>query len=55
MDLDVLTRWALPAPQPYALVWRLAFKSDIVTEERGVLVTIAARRDGVRVYALEED
>ncbi|KAH7344682.1 hypothetical protein B0J17DRAFT_712333 [Rhizoctonia solani] len=52
--LDVLPLNAPPAPQPYALVRRVAFKSVIVMEERGVLVAIAGRRDGVRVYALEE-
>ncbi|CAE6479369.1 unnamed protein product, partial [Rhizoctonia solani] len=52
--LDVLPLSAPPAPQPYALVRRVAFKSVIVMEERGVLVAIAGRRDGVRVYALEE-
>lgn len=52
--LDVLPLHAPPAPQPYALVRRVAFKSVIVMEERGVLVAIAGRRDGVRVYALEE-
>ena len=43
-----------PAPQPYALVRRVAFKSVVVMEHRAVLVAIAGRRDGVRVYALEE-
>ncbi|QRW19058.1 Cyclin, C-terminal domain [Rhizoctonia solani] len=52
--LDVLPLNAPPAPQPYALVRRVSFKSVIVMEERGVLVAIAGRRDGVRVYALEE-
>ncbi|EUC65277.1 GYF domain protein [Rhizoctonia solani AG-3 Rhs1AP] len=52
--LDVLPLNAPPAPQPYALVRRVAFKSVIVMEERGVMVAIAGRRDGVRVYALEE-
>ncbi|KAG8708422.1 hypothetical protein FRC11_006497 [Ceratobasidium sp. 423] len=52
--LDVLPLNAPPAPQPYALVRRVTFKSVIVMEERGVLVAIAGRRDGVRVYALEE-
>ncbi|KAH9946790.1 hypothetical protein B0H21DRAFT_741790 [Amylocystis lapponica] len=33
---------------------RVAFKSVVVMEHRGVLVAIAGRRDGVRVYALEE-
>ena len=32
----------------------MPFKSCVVMEERGVLVAIAGRRDGVRVYALEE-
>ncbi|KAG5221452.1 GYF domain-containing protein [Salix suchowensis] len=39
---------------PYALVRRVSFKSVVVMEQRGVLVAIAGRRDGVRVYALEE-
>ncbi|KAG8747946.1 hypothetical protein FRC10_010565 [Ceratobasidium sp. 414] len=52
--LDVLPLVGPPTPQPYALVRRVAFKSVIVMEERGVLVAIAGRRDGVRVYALEE-
>lgn len=43
-----------PAAQPYALVRRVCFKSVVVMEQRGVLVAIAGRRDGVRVYALEE-
>ena len=43
-----------PALQPYALVRRVSFKSVVVMEQRGVLVAIAGRRDGVRVYALEE-
>ena len=40
--------------KPYALIRRVSFKSCVVMEERGVLVAIAGRRDGVRVYALEE-
>ncbi|KAI1797760.1 hypothetical protein LXA43DRAFT_877491 [Ganoderma leucocontextum] len=52
--LDVLPLVSPPAPQPYALVRRAAFKSVVVMEHRGVLVAIAGRRDGVRVYALEE-
>ena len=52
--LDVLPLVSPPAPQPYALVRRVAFKSVVVMEHRGVLVAIAGRRDGVRVYALEE-
>lgn len=52
--LDVLPLTRPPAPQPYALVRRVPFKSVVVMEERGVLVAIAGRRDGVRVYALEE-
>ncbi len=40
--------------QPYALIRRVNFKSVVVMEQRGVLVAIAGRRDGVRVYALEE-
>jgi len=43
-----------PVSQPYALVRRVSFKSVVVMEHRGVLVAIAGRRDGVRVYALEE-
>lgn len=52
--LDVLPLLSPPAPQPYALVRRVNFKSVVVMEQRGVLVAIAGRRDGVRVYALEE-
>ena len=52
--LDVLPLVGPPAPLAYALVRRVAFKSVVVMEERGVLVAIAGRRDGVRVYALEE-
>lgn len=52
--LDVLPLLSPPAPQPYALVRRVSFKSVVVMEEKGVLVAIAGRRDGVRVYALEE-
>lgn len=52
--LDVLPLVSPPALQPYALVRRVAFKSVLVMEHRGVLVAIAGRRDGVRVYALEE-
>lgn len=52
--LDVLPLVSPPAPQPYALVRRVSFKSVVVMEERGVLVAIAGRRDGVRVYALAE-
>lgn len=52
--LDVLPLVSPPAPQPYALVRRVCFKSVVVMEQRGVLVAIAGRRDGVRVYALEE-
>ncbi|KAF9569717.1 hypothetical protein CPC08DRAFT_812702 [Agrocybe pediades] len=52
--LDVLPLVSPPAPQPYALVRRVSFKSVVVMEQRGVLVAIAGRRDGVRVYALEE-
>ena len=40
--------------KPFALIRRVPFKSCVVMEERGVLVAIAGRRDGVRVYALEE-
>ncbi|PCH33537.1 hypothetical protein WOLCODRAFT_135182 [Wolfiporia cocos MD-104 SS10] len=52
--LDVLPLVAPPAPQPYALIRRVAFKSIVVMEHRGVLVAIAGRRNGVRVYALED-
>lgn len=52
--LDVLPLTSPPASQPYALVRRAAFKSVVVMEYRGILVAIAGRRDGVRVYALEE-
>jgi hypothetical protein len=52
--LDVLPLTSPPAAQPYALVRRVSFKSVVVMEHRGVLVAIAGRRDGVRVYALEE-
>ncbi|KAH7915388.1 hypothetical protein BJ138DRAFT_1141989 [Hygrophoropsis aurantiaca] len=52
--LDVLPLVSPPAPSPYPLVRRVNFKSVVVMEHRGVLVAIAGRRDGVRVYALEE-
>ncbi|KAH7921788.1 hypothetical protein BV22DRAFT_1114224 [Leucogyrophana mollusca] len=52
--LDVLPLISPPAPAPYPLVRRVNFKSVVVMEHRGVLVAIAGRRDGVRVYALEE-
>ncbi|KAJ6627119.1 hypothetical protein B0H10DRAFT_1995487 [Mycena sp. CBHHK59/15] len=52
--LDVLPLVNPPLSQPYALVRRVSFKSVVVMEQRGVLVAIAGRRDGVRVYALEE-
>jgi hypothetical protein len=52
--LDVLPLISPPAPQPYSLIRRVPFKSVVVMEHRGVLVAIAGRRDGVRVYALEE-
>ncbi|KZT30375.1 hypothetical protein NEOLEDRAFT_1173815 [Neolentinus lepideus HHB14362 ss-1] len=52
--LDVVPLVSPPVPQPYALVRRVSFKSVVVMEHRGVLVAIAGRRDGVRVYALEE-
>ncbi|KAJ7042438.1 hypothetical protein C8F04DRAFT_1030059 [Mycena alexandri] len=52
--LDVLPITSPPLSQPYALVRRVSFKSVVVMEQRGVLVAIAGRRDGVRVYALEE-
>lgn len=45
---------APPSTQPYTLIRRVPFKSVVVMEQRGVLVAIAGRRDGVRVYALEE-
>ncbi|THU91767.1 hypothetical protein K435DRAFT_968014 [Dendrothele bispora CBS 962.96] len=52
--LDVLPLASPPELQPYALIRRVSFKSIVVMEHRGVLVAIAGRRDGVRVYALEE-
>jgi hypothetical protein len=52
--LDVLPLVSPPAPVPYALVRRVPFKHVVVMEQRGVLVAIAGRRDGVRVYALDE-
>lgn len=52
--LDVVPLVAPPAPMSYALVRRVPFKSVVVMEQRGVLVAIAGRRDGVRVYALDE-
>jgi hypothetical protein len=52
--LDVLPLVGPPAPEPYALIRRISFKSVVVMEERGVLIAIAGRRDGVRVYALDE-
>lgn len=52
--LDVLSLVSPPALQPYALIRRVAFKSVVVMEHRGVLVAIAGRRNGVRVYALED-
>lgn len=52
--LDVLPLTSPPAIQPYALVRRVNFKSVVVMEQRGVMVAIAGRRDGVRIYALEE-
>ena len=52
--LDVLPLVSPPAPAPYALIRRVSFKSVVVMEHRGVLVAISGRRDGVRVYALEE-
>jgi hypothetical protein len=52
--LDFLPLVSPPAPHPFALVRRVSFKSVVVMEHRGVLVAIAGRRDGVRVYALEE-
>ncbi|KAG6901905.1 hypothetical protein C0995_006743 [Termitomyces sp. Mi166 len=52
--LDVLPLLTPPASQPYPLVRRINFKSVVVMEQRGVLVAIAGRRDGVRVYALDE-
>ena len=50
----MLSLLSAPAIQPYALVRKVNFKSVVVMEQRGVLVAIAGRRDGVRVYALEE-
>lgn len=52
--LDVLPLVSPPVMQPYTLIRRVNFKSVVVMEQRGVLVAIAGRRDGVRVYALEE-
>lgn len=52
--LDVLPLVSPPTQQPYALIRRVAFKSVVVMEHRGVLVAIAGRRNGVRVYALED-
>ena len=52
--LDVLSLVSPPAPTPYALIRRVSFKSVVVMEHRGVLVAISGRRDGVRVYALDE-
>ncbi|KAI0793394.1 hypothetical protein C8Q75DRAFT_559337 [Abortiporus biennis] len=52
--LDVVPLVSPPAVQPYTLIRRVPFKSVVVMEHRGVLVAIAGRRDGVRVYALEE-
>ena len=52
--LDVLSLASPPAPAPYALIRRVSFKSVVVMEHRGVLVAISGRRDGVRVYALDE-
>ena len=52
--LDVLPLVSPPTLQPYALVRRVNFKSIVVMEQRGVLVAIAGRRDGIRVYALQE-
>ena len=40
--------------KPFALIRRVPFRNCVVMETRGVLVAIAGRRDGVRVYALEE-
>ncbi|KAG8920198.1 hypothetical protein FRC00_010346, partial [Tulasnella sp. 408] len=52
--LDVMPLNGSLPPQPYALIRRVAFKSVLVMEERGVLVAIAGRREGVRVYSLDE-
>src|SRR5258708_3494023 len=52
--LDVLPLVGPPVSQAYALVRRVVFKTVLVMEERGVLVAIAGRREGVRVYALED-
>lgn len=43
-----------PTPTPYPLVRRVPFKSVVVMEQRAVLVAVAGRRDGVRVYALDD-
>ncbi|KAG8946393.1 hypothetical protein FRC04_011839 [Tulasnella sp. 424] len=52
--LDVMPLDGTLPPQPYALIRRVSFKSVLVMEERGVLVAIAGRREGVRVYSLDE-
>ena len=52
--LDVLPLVSPPAPASYALIRRVSFKNVVVMEHRGVLVAISGRRDGVRVYALDE-
>ncbi|KIJ45586.1 hypothetical protein M422DRAFT_250899, partial [Sphaerobolus stellatus SS14] len=52
--LDVLSLLRPPAPEPYAIIRRVPFKSVVVMEERGILVAIAGRRDGVRFYSLED-
>ncbi|KZT06845.1 uncharacterized protein LAESUDRAFT_759018 [Laetiporus sulphureus 93-53] len=52
--LDVLPLVHFAVLQPYALIRRVSFKSIVIMEHRGVLVAIAGRRNGVRVYALED-
>ena len=52
--LDVVSLKNPPISHPFALIRRVTFKSVVVMEERGVLVAIAGRREGVRVYALDE-
>ncbi|KAG8863617.1 hypothetical protein FRB97_005247, partial [Tulasnella sp. 331] len=52
--LDVLPLTSPPTAHPCALIRRVAFKSVVVMEARGILVAIAGRREAVRVYALDE-
>ncbi|KAG9036281.1 hypothetical protein FRB95_009429 [Tulasnella sp. JGI-2019a] len=52
--LDVLPLASPPTAHPCALIRRVAFKSVVVMEARGILVAIAGRREAVRVYALDE-